>query len=325
MPLNQRWLFRVSSHHRYGRGHIARCSVLAKAMRDNGSKIIFQLDPGSTGAAERLKNSGLESTEKNLLLEGPWSGCVIDNYELLGDDISDYTQLASPVVIMDDFLNPPTGAHLLINSAFHLTERKISGVQALLGPAYALVEPRFSNIPRRDFSGVVHKILITLGRTESPEILINILEVCDVLTDKMDIKVVIDRCDPSYACIIDKKSDWINNISIVSDVSDMLPLLKDSDFIIGSGGVSLIERVAAGVPSLTILGAENQRLSIEGAGISGVTIDGTRINSADLLPRISSILEDSKLRVSMSKAGRELIDGMGGNRIADFLCSMVKC
>ena len=87
----------------------------------------------------------------------------------------------------------------------------------------------------------------------------------------------------------------------------------------------MIERVAAGVPSLTILGAENQRLSIEGAGISGVTIDGTRINSADLLPRISSILEDSKLRVSMSKAGRKLIDGMGGNRIADFLCSMVKC
>ena len=37
-------------------------------------------------------------------------------------------------------------------------------------------------------------------------------------------------------------------------------ILKDSDLVIGSGGLSLLERLTVGVPSLTFSISENQKL-----------------------------------------------------------------
>ena len=66
MPLTKRWLFRVSSHLRHGRGHVARCTVLAEEMREKGYNVFFQLDQESIDAATRLKKKGFTCTEKNI-------------------------------------------------------------------------------------------------------------------------------------------------------------------------------------------------------------------------------------------------------------------
>ena len=64
MPLTKRWLFRVSSHLRHGRGHVARCTVLAEEMREKGYNVFFQLDQESIDAATRLKKKVLHVPKK---------------------------------------------------------------------------------------------------------------------------------------------------------------------------------------------------------------------------------------------------------------------
>ena len=68
MPLTKRWLFRVSSHLRHGRGHVARCTVLAEEMREKGYNVFFQLDQESIDAATRLKKKGFtKNLEKRII------------------------------------------------------------------------------------------------------------------------------------------------------------------------------------------------------------------------------------------------------------------
>ncbi len=68
MPLTKRWLFRVSSHLRHGRGHVARCTVLAEEMREKGYNVFFQLDQESIDAATRLKKKVLHVQKKIFLM-----------------------------------------------------------------------------------------------------------------------------------------------------------------------------------------------------------------------------------------------------------------
>ena len=319
MPLTKRWLFRVSSHLRHGRGHVARCTVLAEEMREKGYNVFFQLDQESIDAATRLKKKGFTCTEKNFLNDGHWSGCIVDGYELLNDEFKKYVSKASPVVVINDFLEVPQGTSLLINSAFHLKGDKVSDVPALLGPNYALIDPQFVNIARKDYSIEVKKILVSLGRTESPEKIIFVLKLLEEIKKHLDINLVIDSYDPNFKNIYDLTHGWKNKINVISDAPDMFSLLKNTDLVIGTGGVSLIERVAAGVPSLTILGAENQRLTIEGAASMGVTIDGSDMPPNELLKITNKIIENPEVRVSMSDAGRRIVDGMGANRVVGLL------
>ena len=67
MPLTKRWLFRVSSHLRHGRGHVARCTVLAEEMREKGYNVFFQLDQESIDACNELGMAMITTGKRHFL------------------------------------------------------------------------------------------------------------------------------------------------------------------------------------------------------------------------------------------------------------------
>ena len=109
---------------------------------------------------------------------------------------------------------------------------------------------------------------------------------------------------------------------LVLDVPDMVGALDEADFVIGAGGVSLMERMAAGVPSLTLLLAENQRLLVEGAARLGATIDGSKLARDEFTGALQAVFADTGARVSMAAAGRTAIDGEGATRVAERLLAL---
>ena len=49
------------------------------------------------------------------------------------------------------------------------------------------------------------------------------------------------------------------SVDLIEDCTNMLDVLRNTDLVIGSGGVSLLERSGLGVPSITFQVSENQK------------------------------------------------------------------
>ena len=85
-----------------------------------------------------------------------------------------------------------------------------------------------------------------------------------------------------------------------------------------------MERMAAGVPSLTLGLADNQRLFVKGAARLGATIDGGDPTSDGIATILRSIFADGEARAAMAAAGRRTLDGKGAARVAARLMMLSK-
>ena len=107
-----------------------------------------------------------------------------------------------------------------------------------------------------------------------------------------------------------------------TDVSDMLPLLQTSDLVIGGGGVSLLERLACGVPSVTLVCADNQWPQARAAAAVGATRLLGDLRTCDALA-LSAIVEELRSdragRLALSRNARTAVDGRGAERLAEAL------
>jgi len=315
--MGQRWLIRVASHRRHGGGHVARCAVLASALVDVGADVVVQLDADSPEAAGILAPRGLSCSEDTPT--GPIDGIVLDGYELMEKEAAALARRA-PLVAIDDFLDPPHVAALVVNCALHLEGDHVGTTPALLGPRFALVDPRFSALPTRDHTGPVRHVLVTMGRIDAANLTSSALDA--LATADTTVTVVASRTSPAYEAVRRKVDGRGGAVRLETDVTDMAPLLAEADFVIGAGGVSLVERVAAGMPSLTLLLADNQSLFIEGAARLGVTIDGSDMNTNDIAVALEAAFADGNARDEMARAGRRTIDGRGPARVAERLVAM---
>jgi spore coat polysaccharide biosynthesis predicted glycosyltransferase SpsG len=311
--MGQRWLIRVASHRRHGGGHVARCAVLASALVDAGADVVVQLDPGALEATALLARHGLSCSEDPVT--GPIRGIVLDGYELMGREATNLARRA-PLVVIDDFLDPPDCAALAINGAVHLDGDRIGELPALLGPRYALIDPRYAALPSRDRAAPVRNVLITMGRLDPDNLVITCLDLLDAIGCEAQVTVVASS-DTVGRAGLDTRIQRPHRLVI--DAADMVPLLDDADFVIGAGGVSLMERMAAGVPSMTFSLIDNQRLFVRGAADLGATVDGGDPSSPECATLLREIFADGPARVAMAAAGRRVIDGQGAARVASHL------
>lgn len=314
--MGQRWLVRVASHPRHGGGHVARCAVLASALADAGADVVVQLDPDAPEAAAILARHGLRSTED--AVTGPILGVVLDGYELMGTEAATLARRA-PLVVIDDFLDPPGCATLAINGAVHLDGDRIGDLPALLGPRYALVDPCYAALPSRDRTARVANILVTMGRID-PD---NLTGACVDLLDAVgfDARItVVASAEMVRRAGLDTRVRHPH--SLVIDAPDMVPLLGETDFVVGAGGVSLMERMAAGIPSMTFSLIDNQRLFVAGAAGLGATVDGGDSVGPECADLLREILADGQARAAMAAAARQAVDGRGAARVASHLIGL---
>ncbi|MBR44957.1 MAG: hypothetical protein CMM31_00410 [Rhodospirillaceae bacterium] len=307
-----RWLIRVASHARHGGGHVSRCGALAMALAEAGAEVTLQLDPDSPEAMARYRTLGLSATEEDVLSTGPWRGSVLDGYELLEREAPRFLSLAPPLAVIDDFLSPPPGTELAINSALHLDGDYIGPTPALLGPRYAMIDPRFSRLPMKDRCRPAGHILVTMGRLDPDNLTERALDAIGRVAPAAEVTIALPSSSPQAAVLAERAR-------VVRDAADMPGLLGGADFVIGAGGVSLMERMAAGVPSLTLPLADNQRLFVDGALRLGATAGSESNDQGDIIAALRATLADGAARTAMAAVGRRVIDGKGPARVAERL------
>jgi len=321
-----RWLMRVASDPCHGAGHLSRSRSLATALAGY-APVTVALDAGTT-PPDCFAHSGVSVVTAGTEGMGPWLGVVLDGYDLPPSEIEALSACAKPLVVMDDFLNPPEAADLVINAAIGLTGGAVRSVPALLGPAYACLDARFARPSDRPIDRAVSRVVVSLGMADPENVTEDVLEAFSCLRGDAiapEVVVVLGANAPHLESV-GHRIAAMPDTELRVDVRDMAALLRSCDLAVGAGGVSLFERLALGVPSITLTIAENQRLFVEGAVAEGATVNGGTPYegsepglAAPLAAVIRSVIEERNLRAALRDAGRRIVDGRGAERVAAHL------
>lgn len=331
--MSLRWLFRVASTPEVGGGHMSRCLALAKALVKIEEKAdpLFILDQGGDAWVPAVSNAGFDVVLDGDEPQGLWVGGLMDGYHFTDADATHLKVLTNmgPLVVIEDMFKPRAYADLIVNSGYCQEQEELAGCVSLLGPRYALLGAEYQNMPLHQVKNDVQTVLVSFGRVDSKNATDLVLAALAQLLDggaKFETSVVLGGGAPHRSSIAQSILTFPGPIELLIDIDDMSDRLGRSDLSIGGGGVSLMERMAAGVPSITIMQADNQALSTESVANLGATLNAGGVEELtvdDLASRVKKLLESRKLRDEMSRTARMLVDGRGAERVAKHMIEIV--
>lgn len=194
--------------------------------------------------------------------------------------------------------------------------------QLLLGPRYALLRPEFEMARRRVVprDGEVRRLVVFLGGTDANNLTQLALEAVVMLgRNGLNVDVVIGQSHPTREAI-QSLCQTMSGAHCHVQTTHMANLMATADLAIGAGGSTTWERCALGLPTLALCVAENQREILSNCARQGIVYVPDNATTAYALSiHLNAILHNRGLRNFMSRAGMELVDARGSQRVAAVL------
>lgn len=198
--------------------------------------------------------------------EGDIDWLIVDHYAL---DIRWEKQMrsyAKKIMVIDDLADRPHDCDLLLDqnlcNNMETRYKKLipSHCIKLLGPAYALLRPEFKkarkNLRQRD--GIVKRILIFFGGSDPTNETAKALEAIQLINCPNIIIDVVVGGTNLHKEEIEQLCSARPNTNFYCQVENMAELIANADLMIGAGGTTTWERCFLGLPSITLIVAQNQ-------------------------------------------------------------------
>jgi UDP-2,4-diacetamido-2,4,6-trideoxy-beta-L-altropyranose hydrolase len=331
-----RILFFADAGASVGGGHVMRCLTLAGALQDLGAVCGFVATPEASRvlevfAGERTQRVPARGDAMEAVLDAAraWraDAVVVDHYGFEAARETALRAVVRPLVVLDD-LRRAHDCDLVLDSNLGRTAGDYPGLESLTGPNFALVRPDFTRrreaaLARRGRGAAPRRVLISLGLTDVGAITARVVEAllqdfgADVLGANV-LDVVLGAGAPSRARMA-ALAARDERVRLHIDAKDMPALTAAADLAVGAGGSSVWERCCLGLPSVTVVLADNQRagaLALESAGAAWAF----EADAADFEDRLRSgmgrLIADAASREAMSRAAASLCDGGGAARVA---------
>ncbi|MDF2673251.1 MAG: UDP-2,4-diacetamido-2,4, 6-trideoxy-beta-L-altropyranose hydrolase [Clostridiales bacterium] len=257
------------------------------------------------------------------------SGYIINsNIEIYGDilitdsyDVDDKYFLTARtyykhLVYIDDlnlFYHP---VDLVINQNINADELNYTEPHLLLGTKYSLLREEFKNCPPKLIKDKVTDVLITMGGADPHSLTIKLLEELNQLS--FNFHVVIGQAFRNKEAIFKSK---YNNVTFYEN-ANMKSLMYYCDIAISASGSTLYELLACGVPSLGIVVAENQKNVAEKFNRLGL-IKNLGVYSSvawdSIRDKLIYLSDNIDYRKKISAEMQQIVDGLGGKRITDYI------
>lgn len=305
----ERAVIRADASIKIGTGHIMRCLVLAKELKQAGVEVYFiscEL-PGDLCAyveqqgypVHRLsylpesdsgKHDQIEIWEKDLeqtrsvlrRFEGKILWLIVDHYKLDEKWEAGIRQYVDKIMVIDDLADRRHDCDVLLDQNLYKDPEQRycvlvpSHCQTLLGPKYALLRPEFKmareRLKIRD--GTIKNIFVFYGGTDPTGETFKALEAIRILkkNDLKDVKVdvVVGKGNPKRQ-EIKSICALIPNATFHCQIDYMADLMSKADLVLGAGGSSTWERCCLALPSIVTVTAKNQLELSENLSSLGVT------------------------------------------------------
>ncbi|WP_445397086.1 UDP-2,4-diacetamido-2,4,6-trideoxy-beta-L-altropyranose hydrolase [Zobellella sp. An-6] len=352
-------IFRTDASLEIGSGHVMRCLTLAQALKGKGAKCQFICREHPGNLVEHIRQQGFQvhvlpkedycSREKEPLTHSDWLGAsqhqdaerckvileqlkphwlIIDHYA-----IDHYWQTAMraycvKIMVIDDLADRIHDCDLLLdqnfssNSATRYAEVTPVHCIRLLGPEYALLQPKYAELhqqtgPRK---GPVRKIFAYFGGVDHFDLnslcihAFNSQQQADLQLD-----LVVSPLSHNARAVSElAKSN--QRIRLHQVLPSLAPLMSQADLAIGAGGSTSWERCCLGLPTLVITLAANQKniaRKLDQQGYIHWLGDAQQITANTLIQAMEQALSEN-LEL-WSNHCRQLVDGLGTQRVVASL------
>ena len=269
----------------------------------------------------------------------PW--LLIDGHAFDAEYLAAARGASRTLVIDDNGFLPRYDCDLLLNpNVGQSADKSVAGAIAyrtpaetvrLLGPDYVLLRPEFSRWRgwRRETPSVARRLLVTLGGSDPANVTPLVVRALSRLDlPEMEARVVAGPAHPRPAEVraaVDEAARRLNDcgsIELLSDPADMPALMAWADVCVTAAGSACWELAFMGLPSLAIVVAENQILSVQAAERAGLLVNlgpHRLLDEERLAATLGDLCRDPSARGSLSMRGRALVDGRGVERVLALL------
>ena len=337
-PHSARVLFLADCGPEVGGGHVMRCLSLAQALMDRGVACAMVAPPAVSAVLDAFAHARIErlaapdgqlhelvDAARGLAAQWRADAAVVDHYRLSAEQ---ERRLGVPIVAIDDLADRPHQCGLLIDPSLGRSAEDYApltppGARVLTGPDYALLAPAYAKARgwakgTRPPSATPQRLLVSLGLMDLKGITGRVLNLLEPLLHGLDIDVVVGGQAQSLP--------WLRHLAsrdakvrLHVDTQEMASLITAADIAIGAGGSSTWERAALGLPSISLILADNQRdltFELERRGAC-LAVEARGDGFATALPAaLGRLLGESDLRRRLTETSAALCDGQGASRAA---------
>ncbi len=319
-----------------GAGHVARCAAVAAELVRIGADVHWACDEatvpyllergicsdrihvlrnaattGHSGEEEATDAAQAEDARETLAL-GTADCALVDSYQLCAAWQRTARTAGVPVAAFDDLFERPIAADLVVNAA-----ASPGGYAALAPNARVLAGLPYAitGDPSRPPAAGPGTLLLAFGAADPGNLTEATLR---ALTEARD-----SRRAPVPETVIQLGSGAAGRPQVAKLLSTLAwatfaptgPTSPGAPAIaIGAAGVGLLERMQAGVPSVVVVAAPNQRALADAATRSGAAVAVAEVRAA--CAEALRLLADPAMRDRMAAAGRAAVDGRGAARVA---------
>jgi UDP-2,4-diacetamido-2,4,6-trideoxy-beta-L-altropyranose hydrolase len=304
---------------------------------ERGASLIFALTEDDVRLVEHFA-PGLDPEiirPKDLAQTVRRGGCdavVVDDYGVIASDEQTLRRYGCPVImVIDDMADRPHLSDLLLDPGYGRTVADYRGLvpghaKIMAGPAYALLRPEFTRArdEKRPVRLVPERVFVSFGLSDVGAVTIRAMDVIRPMLPDARFDVAIGAEARSLASL---KAMAARDPGVVLHVetTEVAALMAEADLAVGAGGGGTWERCCLGLPSLTVIVAENQRPTTLALARDGVlaAVDMDQRNWEQALHDGFAALLDPKRRQALRTASMALCDGRGAERAADALLARI--
>jgi len=281
-----------------GLGHRRRCLALADALAAIG--IDSHAAPlGDDDPEELLRLTTMHAAD----------ALVVDSYRVRADA----RETPIPVIAVDD-LQRDLDVDLVIdpNPGASSSSR---AARVLCGPAYALMAR--APVSPTPITKNVEAILVTFGASDP---------------DGRAVRIANDLAHrhPS-ACVSVAIGPWAERapspdpgVECITASDGLLRELAASDLVVTAGGVTMLESLSLGRPTVVVPTAENQYRAVHGvAAADAAVVLAIGASDNEIVATTDHLVADADRRRQLATAGPSYIDGNGATRAAEVIHALI--
>jgi spore coat polysaccharide biosynthesis predicted glycosyltransferase SpsG len=290
---------------------------------------LFILDPEDSWSRKQLESIGFNYC--SLALKNIWSlhprpkAILLDTP--LPEGLADFIAVAqakqvSVLSIHDLGLNRLSSNIAIDGSIYPLShDDGPSFTKIFKGPDFMVLDPEFRRLHEHPkmICKEIRSIFVNLGGGDSQKYYFRVLE--GIKRWKPDIEVICLRG------FIDWGQDSLNPLDgkrgqLRWESGPAFKHIGSADLAITAGGISAYEALCAGIPLMALSYDELQQKTIDGLESAGCCISlgaGDALDPMRFAELLSDIERDFDKRVRGARIGCALVDGLGGDRVAQII------
>lgn len=327
--------FRTEASLDIGAGHVMRCLALANALKEGGwqchfltSKETIETVPSLSTSKHSVHDTKNPLRSTDLL--------IVDHYGLDAKYETLSRQWAKNILVIDDLANRTHDCDFLLDQTYGRAPKDYGGLvpakcQIFAGVQYSLLRKEFAKMrpkalkKHQNTATPIKNILVSLGQTNVHNVTTNVLQDIKAYDiNALSIDVILGasayNIEEVEQLILQINKEKNHTATLHLNVSNIENFMFNADIAIGAAGSTSWERCCLGLPTLSIVLTDNQKMIADELAKAGAIInlgDYNQLQASTISQNLAELQDNSKKRYNLSTNAAKICDGEGMQRFIE--------